>query len=409
MPVPYGDHLLPPNASALEQVVASAGKRVSDIPVPIDLLKRPLEVLEPFLPALAFELSVDVWKPGWSLTRRRAITSASVLLHRKKGTAYTLREYARYADAKVLKIERPPMRVFSGASLTKDQREAWLSRLPQIRVWRVREFGIAGSNKAFVGGSSASRQRSSHFFFPAMATTPSLALSRLHRRARWVVDGVETDIRVSNHGSAFRLHIKGAADLRVFSRRPMGRRYLIPSEAWKRIVTVAPKALLPWRSALGPTLQAIASEPERIKIAGTRGRSVFCDQPLSKAAFFVPTTATLRIFERYPVLGPDTVPRRPSVQFMGIGRYGFPAHTARVHLSVPGRRSSFAASDGVFIPRRRFWLPHDPARLREARLGVQAAMRLSDRILLKIGPVPRFLAGGAPVFAEIDKIIGGQP
>ncbi|MBM3526839.1 MAG: phage tail protein I [Alphaproteobacteria bacterium] len=57
------------------------------MPVPIDLLKRPLEVPESFLPALAFELSVDVWKPGWSLTRRRAITSSSVLLHRKKGTA----------------------------------------------------------------------------------------------------------------------------------------------------------------------------------------------------------------------------------------------------------------------------------------------------------------------------------
>ena len=36
-------------------------------------------------------------------------------------------------------------------------------------------------------------------------------------------------------------------------------------------------------------------------------------------------------------------------------------------------------------------------------------MRLSDQVLLKIGPVPRFVAGGAPFLAEIDKLIVGQP
>ena len=409
MVIAFAEHLLPPNATALEQVISAVGKRVQDIPVPIDLLKRPLEVPEPFMPALAFELSVDEWKPGWSLTRRRAITAASILLHQKKGTAYTLREYARYADGNVLKIERPPMRVFSGASLTKQQRESWLASLPQIRLWRVREQGVAAPHKAFLGGRSKLRQRSARFFFVRRAATPSIAMQHLQRRARYVVDGVETDTRVSNEGSTFRLHIKGQAGLKVFSRRPIGRRFFVISDAWKRIVTVAPTAVLPWRSAVVPTLQAVESEPERIKVAGMRGRSVFSDVPISPRAFFVPTTAQLRIFERYPVLGPDTTPRRPAVQFMGTGRYGFPAHTARVHLSVPGRRSPFAAGDGVFLPRRRFWMPHDPARLREARFGIRASMRLSDRILLKIGPVPRFVAGAVPFFAQIDKLIVGQP
>jgi hypothetical protein len=409
MAVSYTEHLLPPNASALEQVISATAKRVQDIPVPIDLLKRPLEVPESFLPALAFELSVNVWKPGWSLTRRRAITAASVLLHQKKGTAYTLREYARYADGNVLKIERPPMRVFSGASLTKAQREAWLASLPQIRLWRVREQGIASPRKAFLGGRSNIRQRSARFFFPGTAATPSIAMQHLQRRARWVVDGVETDTRVSNRGSTFRLHIKGQAGLKVFSRRPIGRRYFVVSDAWKRIVTVAPMARLPWRSAVVPTLQAVLSEPERVTVAGTRGRSVFCDVPASPRAFFVPSTAPLRIFERYPVLRPDTTPRRPTVQFMGTGRYGFPTHTARVHLSAPGRRSQFAAGDGIFVPRRRFWVPHDPSRLREARFAIRASMRLSDKVLLKIGPVPRFVAGAVPVFADLDKVIVGQP
>ncbi|MGJ4927468.1 phage tail protein I [Bradyrhizobium sp. HKCCYLRH3095] len=409
MAIAYADHLLPPNATALEQVISAVGTRVQDVPVPIDLLKRPLEVPEPFLPALAFELSVDEWKPGWSLTRRRAITAASILLHQKKGTAYTLREYARYADGNVLKIERPPMRVFSGASLTRAQRESWLASLPQIRLWRVREQGVAPSHKAFLGGRSNLRQRSARFFFSGVATTPSVAIQHLQRRARWVVGGVETDTRVSNEGSTLRLHIKGQAGLKVFSHRPIGRRYFVVSDAWKRIVTVAPTAVLPWRSALVPTLQAVESEPERVKVAGMRGCSVFSDVPITGRAFFVPSSAALRIYERYPVLLPDTTPRRPAVQFMGTGRYGFPVHAARVHLSAPGKRSPFAAGDGVFVPRHRFWMPHDPARLREARLGIRASMRLSDKILLRIGPVPRFVAGGAPFFADLDKLVVGQP
>ena len=175
-----------------------------------------------------------------------------MLFRSKKGTAYTLREYPRYADGRVLKIERPPMRVFSGASLTKNQRESWLASLPQIRLWRVREQGVAGPRKAFLGGQSKIRQRSAHFFLTGMAATPSVALQHLQRRARWVIDGNETDTRVSNEGSTFRLHIKGAAGLKVFSRRPIGRRYFVVSDAWKRVVTVAPKAQLPWRSALVP-------------------------------------------------------------------------------------------------------------------------------------------------------------
>lgn len=402
--------LLPQNATPLEQTFAEAGARITAIPVPIDLLKRPADVPQPFLPALAFELSVDIWKNGWSSTRQRVVTAAAPRLHFKKGTAYCLREYARYADSDVVHIERPPMRVFSGRSLTKAEREAWLSGLPQIRLWRIREFGIAGAHKAFLGAANSSRLRSSRFFMEWAAATPSTALQRLKRRARWVVDGVETDTRVSNVGTAFRLHLPGTAGKRVFSGQTFGLgHFFIVSDAWKRLVTVEPRSALPWRSAVGPTLQAVISEPERVKVAGTRGRSIFCDVPSSPLAFYVPSSAPLRIFWRFPVLRPGARAPRPVVQFMGVGRYGFPAHTARVRMSIPGRRNQFAAAFGFMSPRRRFLFPHNPARLIEARLAASASKRLSDRMLFQIGPVARFVAGGKPVLADIDTIIVGKP
>jgi hypothetical protein len=403
----YEDHLLPRNSSALERVLSSAGARMQTLPVDIDLLKRPLDVPAQFLPHLAFELSVDVWKKRWSETRQRAVTAAALILQTKKGTAYCLREYARYADAEVIKIERPPMRVFSGKSLTKAEREAWLATLPQIRLWRISEVGAAGAHKAFLGGRSSLRLRSPRFCFGWPAPTPSTALLRLKARARWVVNGVETDIRVSNVGTAFRLHMPGLAGLRVFCDRPVAGRFYIPSDARFRLVTVAPAARLPWRSAVTPSLQAVTSEPERVVVPGARGHSVYCGMPAG--AFFVPSSASLRIYNRFAVYDGRSPARRAAVQFMGVGRYGFPLHTAHVSISIPGKRNPLAAGDGIAGFRRRYWIPHDPARLAEARIAVAASKRLSDRIKFRIGPVRRFVASGKPILAGIDRLIVGRP
>jgi hypothetical protein len=405
----YADHLLPEgNSSPLERVLASVGRRVQEIPAPIDLLKRPLKTPSGFLPHLGFEFSVDIWKAGWTDARKRAVINASLLLHARKGTAYALREYARYADAEALKIERPPIKVFSGKSLTKAEREAWLARLPQVRVWRIADRGAASPYKAFLNSRSGVRLHSRRFCLGGAFTIKSSALQRLKRRARWVVDGQETDSRVSNIGTTFRLHLKGSAGKSVFSGRPCRHRFYAPSTAWRRLVTIAPTSRLPWRSPLTPTMQAVQSEPERITVPGTRGYSVFSNTPTRYRAFFVPSTAPLRIYQRYPVYDGSTMVRRPVVQIMGVGRYGFPPHTARVHLSVPGKRPAFKAGEGITGARKRFWISHDGSRLAEARAAIAASKRLSDKVLVKIGPVHRFVAGGAPIRADIDTVIVGR-
>lgn len=405
--IPYSEHLLPPNASDAMRVVGTTLKRISSIPVPIGTVKQPLATPAAFLPFVAWEYSVDIWNPAWPEARARAVAQRSLALHMKKGTAAALREYARYADAEVLKIERPPMKIFSGKSLTREEREKWLSTLPQIRLWRVRESGIAPRRKAFLGGSSSLRKRSARHCLGHGFATPSTAKSRLKARARWVVGGVETDVRVSNVGTAFRLHIKGLSRRRVFCGRPMGRKFFTPSDARRRIVTIAPKAGLPWRSAVAPSLQAVTSEPERVVVRGSRGKSVFCGRPVG--GFFVPSSAALRIYHRFAVYDGRAAARRHAVKIMGKGRYGLPPHTAKVHLSVPGKRGPRVAGEGIVGRRKRFWHPHDPSRLREARAAIAASKRLSDRIMLKIGPTKRFLASSKPLLAGIDEFIVGRP
>jgi hypothetical protein len=394
------DDLLPQNAPLLLQTFAAAGGRVQDIPTPIETVRQPFAVTAAFLPFLGWEMSVDVWFRDWPEATKRAITARSLQLHQKKGTAYCIREYVRYAGGVVRQILRPPMVVYSGPSLTREQREAWLSALPQLRVWLVQEEGRFGTAKAFHGGY----QRG--LFVERSYAVPSTALSRLHRRARWLVDGVESDVRVSDFGSYYRLHFKSVEGKKVFDHRPIGGHFYIPSDAWRRLVTIMPQARLPWRSPSGPTLQPVTNEPERVTVAGTRGRSVFDNVPMH--GYFVPSTAKYRIFDRFAVHDGRRVLRRPACQFMGTGRYGFPRHTAHVDASIPGRRSRWQAGDGLLIPRARFWLPHDGSRVDNVRRAIQAAKRLSDHVLLKTGPTHRFVAG-KPFFADVDRFTVGQP
>lgn len=439
-PLPYADHLLPVNATHLEQTVAGAARRILAIPAPIDTEKDPTVPPIGFVPWLAWEYSVDIWHPDrWNEPRRRTVAARSEVMHTRKGTAWAVREWARYEDATVRSIERPPMQVFSGPSPTRAEREAWLSSLPQVRVWRIQESWTAPNIKTFLGGGLAgtARARSPRFCLPGRSygsvagspsglmltlteaetvapvkysafSTPSTALTRLKRRARWVVAGVETEIRVSSIGNWFRLHLPKALGLRVFCDTRQHGRFFVPSDAWSRLYTVQPTPRQAWRAPVTPTLEPATAEPERVTVSGMRSSGVFCDVPMRRG-FYRPTTAPLRIFQRYAVADGRPLAHRPACQIMGLGRYGFPAHTAYVSVSVPGRAPRWAAGRGFYQPRARYWIPHDPSRVIAVRRAIDAARRASDRILLKLGPERRFVAGGDPVLAGVDTVIVGRP
>jgi len=241
---------------------------------------------------------------------------------------------------------------------------------------------------------------------------PSTALSRLTRRARWVVDGVETDVKVESIGTYWQLHLSSTAGHRVFSDVPArpNDRFYIPSDAWRRLVTIMPTPVMPWRTASGPTLEPINAEPERVMVSGIRGHQVFSDTPLSPRKYFAPTTAPMRIFERYAVYDPAVpVARRTGVQFMGTGRFGFPKYTGWLHVSVAGKRSMYEAGEGINGPQKRFWIPHDPRPVQRVRNAIQAAARLSDKIMLELGPVRRLVGRGHPILVGIDHLIIDRP
>lgn len=140
------EHLLPPNATPAERTVAALTDRITAIPSPIEQMHRPAETPARFLPWLAWEWSIDLWDDAWSEEKKRRVIARSFDLHRLKGTPQGLRDHVALVGADVVQLVRPPQGAYAGRDLTKDEMDAWLRSMPQIRVYLAREAGQAGAS-----------------------------------------------------------------------------------------------------------------------------------------------------------------------------------------------------------------------------------------------------------------------
>lgn len=99
--------LLPPNSTPLERALAKACAMPRS-PEEIRKLWNHRTCPLPLLPWLAWAWSVDEWDPAWSEAQQRAIVGASIQMHRKKGTAWAVREaLLRSGLESVRVIEKP--------------------------------------------------------------------------------------------------------------------------------------------------------------------------------------------------------------------------------------------------------------------------------------------------------------
>ncbi|SHH06402.1 phage tail protein I [Bradyrhizobium erythrophlei] len=388
------DHVLAPNATEYERTLASQVDRLLNMDIPIRVLWDPWKCPENLLPYLAWALSVDIWDSSWPLTKRRSVVANAIKHHQVKGTLQAIETYIDLVDSQLLKATTPPAKIFSGASLSVEQREAWLAKLPQVRVYQQYLLGAA-KKRIFSGGG---RYNS---FFEQKFPQPNDAITRLSKRATWTVNGVETDTKIENDDSYFRIFIKTVLPYSDFCNRPFNlkKKFPIPSTAYKRIVTIAPLVISPWRVAVGPQLEPVSTTPELVTTTGKEGHAVYSGRTIYKR-YFVPSQAPYQIYERYAVNdGSILTPQRPSIQFMGYGRYGIAPHSAELKVRMNTQWSRYKARLGEpFAPRTKFFTPHDPTLMAKNRQAIIAAKRLSDKIVLDTNTVPGFIAG-LPKFA----------
>ncbi|PTB19552.1 phage tail protein I [Trinickia symbiotica] len=97
--------LLPPNATPLERRIATTNGRISSLPVDIGTLMDPNEIALPFLPCLAWHLSVDSWRDSWPEVIKRARVKTAIRVARIRGTAEAVRQVCASFGANVVMRE----------------------------------------------------------------------------------------------------------------------------------------------------------------------------------------------------------------------------------------------------------------------------------------------------------------
>lgn len=384
-------HLLPPNRTALESAVAQT-LFAREHPVrDIATLYRADTLATPLLPWLAWSQDVLAWPADADETLRRNLTAGAWAMHRRMGTLAGLREMAGYQGATIRRAIVPPAKTYAGVSLTADERNAFVQRYPQLRIYPQRATGQrvgAMLARCFAGVGVHPVQTDA-----AMRLAPQSYLYR---------DGVETPLQstertTTSTGQTARTFLEvrqpGAAPRASFAGR--AGRWLLPSQAGQRMYRLSVDT--PYidsreqlrRVAVSPGLQLL---DVRYDWTTGTGRATGVHAGAHVAGHLRPSTARERIYKRLWLFDQGIeVLRRGALSFAGATRLSMPAHHAELAIAIPGRKHPRAA--GRFLSG--YVIASDHKRYHDTLAGLRRVARASDRIGIDTATTRPLLARGA--------------
>lgn len=382
--------ILPPNRSALESAVVQA-LFVGDHPErAISTLYRPDAIAAPLLPWLAWSQDVLAWPADADETLRRTITARSWALHRRMGTLAGLREMAGYFGATIPKAIVPPAKTFAGVSLTAAERDAFLERYPQLRIYPQRRTGqrvgallaglYAGVHVHPVQSDAAMRLAPQAFLYRDGSESP---LQSTERQTIAEDRTAQTYIEVRQPGQSVRGSFAGLAP-----------RWLVPSQAGQRMYRLALDT--PYldsreelhRTAVAPGLGLLDVHYDWSTTAGQEsgvhaGRHV--------AGHLRPSTARDRIFKRLWLFDPAVaVLRRGARSFAGASRLSMPAHHAELSVAIPAKVHTRAAGRHL----AGYLIASDHKRFHDTLGGMRRVARASDRLAINTATTRPLVARG---------------
>jgi hypothetical protein len=377
--------LLPPNKtpfeSALSQAV-SAGAATD--PATIKQLYRPASIPARLLPWLAWGLNVPAWPDDDKV--RRGITSASWNLHRRQGTEFCYKAMARWMGAEVVRTITPPAKTFCAPSMTQSERNRFLNRMPQLRLFSYRDQGSRSAGQAMlwedIPVAAAGR---------GMFPMQSDAAARFGIRAfRWD-RGSETPLKTVERKTS--LEEKDAVTISEV-REPGNKGhatwcggipdFIVTGTAGQRIFTL--QLDTPYidrietlhKHAVTPGLDPVSIRYDMVAERGSR-RSILLDGSYI-GEIASRSTAPDRLYKRLYLFDPARTlePRGMSTHLGGV-RLGMPPYHAEVAVRISRRAS--AALVGRYI---RGYLPKADKKHYHAVLdALKFARREADKIMIR--------------------------
>jgi hypothetical protein len=95
-------------------------------------------------------MSLSLWDWEWDELKKRAVTARAVELNRMKGTAHALREYVEIMDGTVVQIVVPPQEFYIGQPLTKEEWDAWIRQMVEVRIKLIEGEGTASYDSWYI-------------------------------------------------------------------------------------------------------------------------------------------------------------------------------------------------------------------------------------------------------------------
>jgi hypothetical protein len=368
------------------------------------------EVTPTALPHLVEQFHVGGLEGGaWATTEaeRRQLVIDGIAWHRLKGTLGGLRWTGRRAGLAIVRAITPPARVYCAPTLTRPEREAFLARYPQLRLYRYRSRGQRLANGWYCNAAYVAGRQ-----YPVVTD----AILRLGWRAfLWQAAGGETPLTTLVRELArdqalavldLAIRRPGAAGWGTYPNRPPpGHQYLVSQDGGGRLFnvrldqpyrafdeTVHTHAARPGLGLIEIRYQPVAAPGWRhgVHLGGGRDRLVAAAQdpaPPSPwrwqrpcvAGYLCDNGARDRLYRRFHLFDPTVaVGRRGKSTHLGTLKLGMPAYTAELRTSQPARRSPRLMGrycDGYLAPRT-------VSRLETGRAVLRQAAAARDRVWL---------------------------
>jgi hypothetical protein len=386
--------LLPPNHTAFEEAFDLTGARIDELAVDIPKLVRPWEIPATHLAWLAWGLSVDLWEPEWTQEKHRTLAARALPMHARKGTQASIAEHIRIMGADPRRFIVPPAKTFLMEVLTKEERQFFLARFPQLRIY---PFVTRGTYR-FAHFTSAAFGRSKAFLDASNIKDVGV-WSRFIRTAKLWDRGEEKTLTIRAvtpdgvgrfHAAAFDEVILGAKPTRALhlDAPPKARAFLVDDfGVAQRMIRIPRDASYSYRAGR-ETYMTTYPDADLVDVRPQHIAEQHDGQPTAlyaaKCQFIqgkhLPPTISWRfIYERWHVHDPDRVPDvRIRSTHLGYTRLGMPPYHAEVRMRIKGRLAPRTA--GPFV--NGYLMTGNRKPIADVREAVRVSKSLRDKILL---------------------------
>jgi hypothetical protein len=386
--------LLPPNHAPFEEAFDLTGASIDELPVDVRKLARPWDIPSSHLPWLAWGLSVDLWEPDWSEEKHRALAARALPMHARKGTQASIAEHIRIMGADPRRFIVPPAKTFLMEALTGEEREAFLARFPQLRIYPF----VARGTYRFAHFTSTAFGRAKAFL-DASCVKDVGAWSRYVRTARLWDRGAETALTIRSatpegvgqfHAASFDEVVLGAKPTGALhlDAPPTAKAFLVDDfGVAQRLIRIPRDASYSYRlgretyTTSYPDADLVDVRPQSVaeRHEGQQGALYSTSRQFIAGKHLPPSIAWRHIYERWHIHDPDRVPDvRLRSTHIGFTRLGMPPYHAEIRTRISGAQAPRTA--GLFV--NGYLMRGNRRPISAIREAVRVSKSLRDRILL---------------------------